>query len=531
MTAKLRTPFAGMSFCPDVPSNALGPNEYNSGLNVETDVRGIKKVDGENAILSSIPGNVCFLDSGFRSQASFVYIAATVEGKWYMITTSGTTNITPGYSLNPAAFLAGYSADVNITTGWVGNVFFINDTLNNPMYFLPTATEITITPDAQWNYDPTVSKTTAGFVRSYCSPNVGNINVAGNLTKIISGVSTNYPTTIRWSQAYANTGIPATWVPTLSNVANEQEVPLRGPMIDGFFLGTNFFMCSYWDTAVLSPLAYQNTTAPVFGVRLFNTGRGLFNNNCWTNTDSCVYGIDSRDIWVFDGSNFTSLANQKVRHYFFNNLNPTYSGRVFMVNNTNQYQIEVYYPDLNSTGWCNKMISWRYDINVWNPPRDVQNACAATEAPLYQSGYNLASRTISYAKGSTPNSSIIQKGSGTSFSGSAIPTLFERNNMYFQDEKGNPVPYSSSVYVHRVLPEITGTGGTLDVTVGSANSAAKTPIYGQKTTMSVVTDTPWVTTQQNKGRTISVKLESNDATNMWNISALNWQTDVVEDSF
>ena len=59
---RLRTPFVNMSFTPDVPSNALGPNEYNSGLNVEADVRGIKKISGEQEILSTIPGNVVFMD-------------------------------------------------------------------------------------------------------------------------------------------------------------------------------------------------------------------------------------------------------------------------------------------------------------------------------------------------------------------------------------------------------------------------------------------------------------------------------------
>ena len=63
---RLRTPFAGMSFTPDVPSNALGPTEYNNGLNIETDVRGIKKIGGEALILSSIPGNVVFIDGGFH---------------------------------------------------------------------------------------------------------------------------------------------------------------------------------------------------------------------------------------------------------------------------------------------------------------------------------------------------------------------------------------------------------------------------------------------------------------------------------
>ena len=38
---EVRIPFTKMTFTPDVPSAALGPNEYNDGLNVESDVRGI----------------------------------------------------------------------------------------------------------------------------------------------------------------------------------------------------------------------------------------------------------------------------------------------------------------------------------------------------------------------------------------------------------------------------------------------------------------------------------------------------------
>ena len=79
----LRTPFSNMSFTPDVPSNALAPNEYNSGLNVETDVRGVRKVLGEQYILSTIPGNVVFIDAGYRTQTQWVNIVATREGKRY----------------------------------------------------------------------------------------------------------------------------------------------------------------------------------------------------------------------------------------------------------------------------------------------------------------------------------------------------------------------------------------------------------------------------------------------------------------
>jgi len=537
---RLRTPFPQMSFTPDVPSNALGPNEYNSGRNVEADVRGIKKIYGEQEILSAIPNLPIFMDGGFRSETQWVYIVATRDssnqGRWYLITSAGISNITPGVGANPSVFLTGYTADINITTSWVGSVFFINDGLSAPMYLLPTATEIykyDAAPDNYvWNYDIGVSATRAGFVRNFCSPNVGNILIAGNITKdyTSSGLTINYPTTVRWSQAFANTGVPATWVPTLSNVANEQEIPVRGPIVDGFFLGGNFYVCSYWDTVVFSPIAYQNSTAPIFGVRLFNQGRGLINNNCWSNTDTNVYGVDSRDIWVFNGSDFAPLGNQKVRDYFFRNLSTTYSDRIFMINNTQKNQIEIYYPDLTSSGWCNQMLSYRYDLQIWNAPKDIANACMGAEAPIFTGGvFKFASRTVTYAPAGA-SSKLIQTNIGNSFINSAaIPTLFERNNMVLQGSQG-PVPYSSKVYIHRVLPEIAGTG-VINITLGGANSTAQPATYGQTGYVNIVTDNPWVTTQQNNVRTVSVKVESNDATDAWNLTALNWQATVVEDAF
>ena len=535
--SRLRTPFTSMSFTPDVPSNALGPNEYNSGKNVESDVRTIKKIFGEKEIASAITDTPIFVEGGFRSQTSWVYVVATRNasnhGKWWMITPTGISNITPGVGANPSIYIAGYTEDINITFSSVGSVFFINDTVQNPMYFLPTANEITVTTDASWNYDIGVTSTRAAFVRNYCSPNVGNILISGNLTKVIAGTEYNYPTTVRWSQAFANQGYPATWEPTLSNVANEQEVPVRGPLIDGFFLGGNFYVCSYWDTVVFSPISYQNTTAPIFGIRLLNQGRGLFNNNCWTNTDSSVYGVDARDIWVFNGTEFSSIGNQKVKDYFFGNLNSLYSHRIFMVNNTQKNQIELYYPDLTSTGWCNKMLSYRYDLQIWNAPKDIANAVMGTEGPRWIDSspdyYNLSSRAVVYAR-SLANSKLIETNTGNSFINSgAIDSEFARNNISLQTEKG-PVPYSSKVYVHRMLPEMAGTG-KIDVTVGGANSTQQTPTYGQTASVIIDTDNPWVTTQQNAVRTISIKFGSNDATDTWKVSAMNWQATVVEDAF
>ena len=123
----------------------------------------------------------------------------------------------------------------------------------------------------------------------------------------------------------------------------------------------------------------------------------------------------------------------------------------------------------------------------------------------------------------------IQTGVTNGFSGAAIPTLFERKNASLQTDEG-PVPYSAKVYVHRVLPEISGTG-TVNISIGGANSSAQDPTYGEAVQMLINTDNPWVTTQQNTVRTVSVKIESNDATDTWNMPAVNWQATVTEDAF
>ncbi len=79
-----------------------------------------------------------------------------------------------------------------------------------------------------------------------------------------------------------------------------------------------------------------------------------------------------------------------------------------------------------------------------------------------------------YARGGVSNSRLVETAIGNSFVGSAIDSEFERTNIALQTANG-PVPYSSKVYIHRVLPEIAGTG-SINITVGGANSTAQTAL-------------------------------------------------------
>ena len=138
-----------------------------------------------------------------------------------------------------------------------------------------------------------------------------------------------------------------------------------------------------------------------------------------------------------------SIGNLRVRDFFFRDLNPSFPQRVFMINNTYKHQIECYYPDTTSTqGFCNKMLSYRYDVDIWNAPKSIQNAVYATEAPVG----SLASRYVIYAKGGVSNSRLVQTNRGTSFSGGPINAYFERTHIRLPQQS-----YTDLVTVHRTL--------------------------------------------------------------------------------
>ena len=532
----LKTPFSKMSFTPDVPSAALGPNEYNAGLNVETDTRGIKKIGGEQDILSIIPGDPIYVTGNFRAN-TWWFVIGCLDGAWYGITASGITTLTP----TVAEYISiQYTYSTPITANWNGDVLFINDNINPPMYLLPSSNEIRLydssyidqTPNTYvWNYNTSTGWTnlTAGFNRVYSAPNVGSVLVAGNLSYTIDGTTYNAPNTIRWSQNFGLNSGPTTWEPTFTNIANEVDVPVRGPLLDGFAINGNFYLFSYWDCCVLTPISYTSSAAPVFGISPVTQNRGILNENCFAINDGSVFGLDSSDIWVLNQGTFSEIGNQRVKNWFYDQLNATYYNQVFMVNNTRKNQIEIYYPDQSSgSGRCNKMLSYRYDLDCWNSPREVNDAVSACESPVWNpltSVANISNRGVVYAHTGT-NKQLVQKDITNGFfnggSTSTIACYFRRDNIGFGE------PYSNKVQTHRILPEVAGSG-TFTISIGGANSVGQTPVIHTTATIAIDSSSPWVQANQNSNRVTTFIASSEDSTGTWIMTQANWQVTVTED--
>ena len=639
---EVRIPFNKMTFTPDVPSTQLQPNEYNDGQNVETDVRGIRSMAGDEEILDALPngsGSPTFITGGFRQGGEFWYVVATQADPDDPVTNPGqylawnpTSQAWEDITPTDLAFNSqGYNQATNITEAWNGTVLFLNDEQNPPFFWpdqpnsvlvsysnqvpldvfdiqpasltektvtfvdvqatapfavgsyitltevLPryyngtwlvsacTTADVTIVsnvtdaysaggkvaPAYSWNYNPDWSNVFAKFMRLYNTPNVGSILVAGNLTatNALTSATELYPVTVQWSQSFGLNQAPTTWTPTVTNIANQLEVPLRGAALDAFPCNGQFFLCSYWDTVVFSPINYSTTAAPILGVRQYNQGRGLLSSNCWANTDKLVYGVDARDIWVFDGQDFQGLGNQRVKNWFYNELDPANYDRVFMEVNSQRSQVEIYYPDSNATnGVPNKMLSYRYDIDCWNSPRDVSDATFSCEAPVQE--YNdpdwdplLSSRTVVYARG-VAESSIVQKDQGYSFiNGAPIASRFRRDNIKLLKD------YSGKLMVHRILPETVNIGalpnqgneipiypspGNITVTIEGANSVGSEPTQITPVTIPIDADgtqnkNPWAQINQNAFRVNTLELSNSSNADIWMCSATTWQITQVED--
>ena len=78
--------------------------------------------------------------------------------------------------------------------------------------------------------------------------------------------------------------------------------------------------------------------------------------------------VGSDDIYQFSGhpASIKSMSNNRVRDYYFENVNPSYSTKAFILNNTADDELWICFPNLTSTGNTNEILIFNYEDNVWS---------------------------------------------------------------------------------------------------------------------------------------------------------------------
>lgn len=165
--------------------------------------------------------------------------------------------------------------------------------------------------------------------------------------------------TVAWSDASED--IPATWIPAVGNQAGSIRLgATTGPVIDGSALRGRTMLVGKSDALYLMDFVGGQS---IFSFRLLTNKTGILSRNCMTlSFEGKIYGMSASDFWVSDGSNVQSIADNKVRRTYVENLAEDGEGSFCVVNAAER---EVWFCPVTENGWIERAYVYDIDANVF----------------------------------------------------------------------------------------------------------------------------------------------------------------------
>ena len=283
--------------------------------------------------------------------------------------------------------------------------------------------------------------------------------IAGNLRDTSGSVVSYQAGTIRISSQAAPGGVPSSWTigPELLTTADEFELANSGEILEIVSLRRNALV--FTDSSIHSvtlPTISQPTR-----VENLNDTNGILTTGCAVEIDGQVLVVGKDDVYLTTGTgSIRSVIDQRMRDYFFGNLNSTHSDATFATHNPKQDEVWICYPTLTATSAkCNEALVFNYRHNTWTI-RDLQNSRDAT----LDADKNLL--FTGYASASSQDSTSIHRADITNqFNGVNFPAFIERKVLDFGD-------VSMSKWAAEIYPLMEGSG-TVDITMEGTNNAGK----------------------------------------------------------
>ena len=247
----------------------------------------------------------------------------------------------------------------------------------------------------------------AGVLRSF-----GNLLVAGDLVEIdsVSGdVIRRLSGVVRTSDIAVTGAIPNNWNPFAAGASTADEFTLSDTNVIQEMKSIQGSLYIYTNSSIHSMSLTNNPLLPVRFTQVTES-YGCITTGAVVEYDGKHLVVGSNDIYAFPGhpANIQSVAANRVRNYFYKNLNPLHETKLFTLLNKAQDEIWICYPTLNSiTGECDEALIWNYRQNNWTK-RDLNEVIAGDMSPIRGGGIPLT--TIDLTSGSSGNDIAINTG-------------------------------------------------------------------------------------------------------------------------
>lgn len=421
------------------------------------------------------------------------------------------------------AYTSGYANSPRWQMNQIGLGFLANNGSDKPQYMAPSGTKFADL--ANW---PTALRSPS--IRPFLSFLVAVGYTDG---------STEYPYTIRWSDEFDPTSVPASWdITSTTNLAGENILGGRlGRLVDSLPLaGTNIVYAergAYAMSFVGAPL--------VFSFReLFDEG-GIVNPGAVCVFDNRHFVVGRDDIYIHDGSSKQSIAAKRVKETFFSDIADVRS--IFVVNDTNANEIRIGYADKNAANkeTANRALVWNYDNDAWTFI-DLPNVRSMCVGPAIGGGGSGTGATWDdlnvqwdswSANWSDLGADTQAKNTRLFSAGYGASKIYAHNETFGASGQ----PYTSFVettkidldavlqratrnvlQIKQIIPQIKGTG-TVVFKVGSSNSP-QGPV-SWKTTKSYNVESDYKIDTRVSGRYLALRIESADVTGYWQLGGFD----------
>ena len=230
----------------------------------------------------------------------------------------------------------------------------------------------------------------AGVIRSF-----GDFLVAGNLSERdendLNVRIRSLPGVVRSSDVAAPGGIPNNWNPFATGVSTADEfvITQEGIVQDLVELQSNLYIYSNNSISVMRLTGNAQVPLQVIPI---TTSYGCLTTDGVVEYDGKHVIVGSQDIYLFGGhpGSIQSIADARVRNYFYDRLNPLEEDSVFMLRYHQRDEIWICYASVDSLGSArDEALIWNYRNNTWTR-RSLPQVYSGDIGPVPGGGLPLA---------------------------------------------------------------------------------------------------------------------------------------------